>query len=93
MSGRSKNGGLCKGADANRNYGFHFDDGGSSDSACSDTYHGSKAFSEVENQVNEVKFERPLDFPSLKTIINLISVLATRNLQLIGWEPGPDYVK
>lgn len=47
---RSKNGGLCRGVDANRNYGYHFDDGGSSDSACSDTYHGPSAFSEVENQ-------------------------------------------
>jgi len=47
---RSKNGGLCRGADANRNYGYHFDDGGSSDSSCSETYHGPSAFSEVENQ-------------------------------------------
>jgi len=47
---RSKNGVLCKGADANRNWGFHFNDGGSSDSACSETYHGPEAFSEVENQ-------------------------------------------
>lgn len=47
---RSKNGLLCKGVDANRNYGYHFNDGGSSGSACSETYHGPEAFSEVENQ-------------------------------------------
>jgi Zinc carboxypeptidase len=50
---RSKNGGLCRGVDANRNYGYHFDDGGSSDSTCSETYHGPSAFSEVENQVEQ----------------------------------------
>ena len=49
---RSTNDGLCKGADANRNWGYRFDTGGSSDSACSDTYHGKEAFSEVENQVD-----------------------------------------
>ncbi|CAG7732170.1 unnamed protein product [Allacma fusca] len=41
---------LCKGADANRNFGFHFRDGGSSTNPCSETYSGSEAFSEVENQ-------------------------------------------
>ena len=51
FNSRSKNGILCKGADANRNWGFHFNDGGSSDQACSETYHGPEAFSEVENQV------------------------------------------
>jgi len=39
----------CKGVDANRNYGFHFNDGGSSNDKCSDTYHGPSAFSEQEN--------------------------------------------
>ena len=40
----------CYGTDLNRNYGFHFNDGGSSDFECSDTYHGKSAFSEPENQ-------------------------------------------
>ena len=40
----------CKGVDANRNWGFHFNDGGSSNDKCSDTYHGPAAFSEPENQ-------------------------------------------
>ena len=45
-----KPGRSCKGTDLNRNYGFHFDDGGSSDFECSNTYHGKSAFSEPENQ-------------------------------------------
>jgi len=47
---RSPNNGICTGTDANRNWGYHWDDGGSSDYGCSDTYHGSEAFSEVENR-------------------------------------------
>ena len=40
----------CSGTDANRNWGYHWNDGGSSNNGCSDTYHGSEAFSEVENR-------------------------------------------
>jgi len=40
----------CSGTDANRNWGYHWNDGGSSNYGCSDTYHGSEAFSEVENR-------------------------------------------
>lgn len=48
---RSDNGGIlhCKGADANRNWGFHWNEGGSSNDKCSDTYHGPAAWSEIEN--------------------------------------------
>jgi len=48
---RSDNGGIlqCKGVDANRNWGFHWNEGGSSNDRCSDTYHGPEAWSEVEN--------------------------------------------
>jgi len=48
---RSDNGGLlhCMGVDANRNWGFHWNEGGSSNNKCTDTYHGPAAFSEVEN--------------------------------------------
>lgn len=42
--------GLCKGTDANRNWGYKWNTGGSSDYGCSETYHGTEAFSEVENQ-------------------------------------------
>ncbi|XP_017859818.1 PREDICTED: zinc carboxypeptidase A 1-like [Drosophila arizonae] len=40
--------GSCFGADPNRNWGFHWNEVGASDSACSDTYAGPKAFSEIE---------------------------------------------
>eukprot|EP00092_Neocalanus_flemingeri_P019908 GFUD01021566.1.p1 GENE.GFUD01021566.1~~GFUD01021566.1.p1 ORF type:complete len:363 (+),score=91.16 GFUD01021566.1:33-1091(+) len=48
---RSDNGGIlhCKGVDANRNWGFHWNEGGSSNDKCTDTYHGPSAFSEAEN--------------------------------------------
>ena len=49
-----KNGGksdnvMFQGVDANRNWGYQFNTGGSSNDKCSDTYHGPEAFSEVEN--------------------------------------------
>lgn len=34
----------------NRNFGFHWNEGGSSANVCSDTYHGGAAFSEIESQ-------------------------------------------
>ena len=40
----------CYGTDANRNWGYHWNDGGSSDYGCAETYMGPSAFSEVENQ-------------------------------------------
>ncbi|MCK9593116.1 MAG: VWA domain-containing protein [Methanoregula sp.] len=40
----------CPGVDNNRNYDIYFGDAGSSGSACSDTYRGTTAFSEYENQ-------------------------------------------
>ena len=47
---RSDNGGIlhCKGVDANRNWGFHWAEGGSRDNKCSELYHGPEAFSEIE---------------------------------------------
>nr|P04069.1 RecName: Full=Carboxypeptidase B [Astacus astacus]prf//1004229A CPase B [Astacus astacus] len=38
----------CKGADPNRNWSFHWDEVGASDSPCSDIYAGPEPFSEVE---------------------------------------------
>ena len=40
---------IIQGVDANRNWGFHWNEGGSSSDKCSDTYHGPEAFSEPEN--------------------------------------------
>ncbi|XP_023163922.2 zinc carboxypeptidase A 1-like [Drosophila hydei] len=42
--------GKCFGADPNRNWGFHWNEVGASNSACSDTYAGPHAFSEIETQ-------------------------------------------
>lgn len=39
---------ICMGTDGNRNFDFHWGEGGASPNACSETYRGSKAFSEVE---------------------------------------------
>ncbi|CRK99841.1 CLUMA_CG013144, isoform A [Clunio marinus] len=41
---------LCRGVDPNRNFGFNFREGGSSNVACSDTYSGPYAFSEKETR-------------------------------------------
>ncbi|KAJ3662738.1 hypothetical protein Zmor_007069 [Zophobas morio] len=41
---------LCNGVDPNRNWGYHFNDGGSSGDPCSDTYRGPSAFSETSTR-------------------------------------------
>ncbi len=41
---------LCVGVDGNRNFEYHWDEGGSSDLSCSGVYHGPEPFSEVELQ-------------------------------------------
>lgn len=38
----------CRGTDANRNFGYHWNTGGASNDKCFDTYHGPTAFSEPE---------------------------------------------
>ena len=40
----------CAGVDLNRNYGFHWGTGGSSDNTCSDVFMGPTAFSEPETR-------------------------------------------
>lgn len=42
--------GSCYGADPNRNWDYHWMDGGASSNPCSDTFAGSKAFSEIETK-------------------------------------------
>lgn len=42
--------GSCFGADPNRNWAFHWNEVGASSSACSDTYAGPAAFSEIETK-------------------------------------------
>jgi carboxypeptidase A4 len=41
----------CIGTDLNRNWDFKWNSGGSSNDPCSEVYHGSKAFSEVETRL------------------------------------------
>uniref|UniRef100_T1JFH7 Peptidase M14 domain-containing protein n=1 Tax=Strigamia maritima TaxID=126957 RepID=T1JFH7_STRMM len=40
----------CLGTDVNRNFGFHWNEGGSSSNGCSETFRGEKPFSEPETQ-------------------------------------------
>ncbi|XP_067620546.1 zinc carboxypeptidase A 1-like [Eurosta solidaginis] len=42
--------GSCFGADPNRNWDFHWNEVGSSNNPCSDTYAGPQAFSEIETR-------------------------------------------
>ncbi|XP_045034292.1 carboxypeptidase B [Daphnia magna] len=41
----------CIGTDLNRNFDFHWDEGGSSDWPCAPIYNGGTAFSEIESRV------------------------------------------
>ncbi|XP_046443448.1 carboxypeptidase B-like isoform X3 [Daphnia pulex] len=41
--------GPCVGIDLNRNFGFHWNEGGAAGNGCDDTYHGPTAFSEDES--------------------------------------------
>jgi len=43
--------GNCYGVDPNRNWGFHWNEGGASNLPCADTYCGPNAFSELSQQV------------------------------------------
>ena len=40
---------ILQGTDANRNWGYHWNEGGSSNDPCSITYHGPEPWSEIEN--------------------------------------------
>lgn len=41
---------VCRGVDPNRNWGFHWNEAGSSTNPCSDIYAGRSAFSEPETR-------------------------------------------
>ena len=50
---------ICDGTDLNRNWGFHWNEGGATNSACGEDYHGAEAFSEVENRnIRDFVWER-----------------------------------
>ncbi|KAK4016628.1 carboxypeptidase B [Daphnia magna] len=40
----------CVGTDINRNFDYHFDEGGSSDNSCAPTYNGGQPFTEPESR-------------------------------------------
>jgi len=61
--------GICHGTDANRNWGYQWNTGGSSGNGCSDTYHGPEAFSEVENRnIRDFVLERKDQIKFFNTI-------------------------
>jgi len=82
----------CKGTDANRNFGYHWNEGGSSFDKCFDTYHGPEAFSEPETQaVRDFILARN---GSIKYYNNMHSY---SQLVLLSWgyttEPPPNYMQ
>ena len=78
------------GTDLNRNWGYHWNDGGSSNNPCSDSYMGKSAFSEVENQNVRDFLEKHKD--TVKYYVNLHSY---SQLVLLPWgfteDPMPVY--
>jgi len=51
----------CRGADPNRNWGYEWNTGGSSNLPCDDTYHGPSAFSEIETKAMSDFFDTIAD--------------------------------
>ena len=81
---------FCTGTDLNRNWGYHWNDGGSSNNPCTDSYMGKSAFSEIENQ-NVIDFlSKHKD--TIKYYVNLHSY---SQLVLLPWgyteDPMPVY--
>ena len=87
--GRSPNA-YCTGTDLNRNWGYHWNDGGSSSNPCSDSYMGTSAFSEVENR--NVRDFLTQHKNKIKYYVNIHSY---SQLVLLPWgfteDPMPDY--
>ena len=78
------------GTDLNRNWGYHWNDGGSSSNPCSDSYMGQSAFSEIENQ--NVRDFLSAHKDNIKYYVNLHSY---SQLVLLPWgytkDPMPVY--
>ena len=81
---------FCTGTDLNRNWGYHWNDGGSSNNPCTDSYMGKSAFSEIENQNVRDFLSKHKD--TIKYYVNLHSY---SQLVLLPWgyteEPMPVY--
>ncbi len=69
---------VLQGVDANRNWGFHWNEGGSDNDKCSDTYHGPAAFSEVGphllNIYSMMLFQKPYNLLKNDPILIFISL-------------------
>ncbi|EFX75601.1 hypothetical protein DAPPUDRAFT_306729 [Daphnia pulex] len=70
----------CTGADANRNFDHHWLTGGSSRNPCSDTFAGSKAFSEPESRAL-----RDLVLANKDDLAMYISLHAYSQMWLLPW--------
>ena len=81
---------FCTGTDLNRNWGYHWNDGGSSSNPCTDTYMGKSAFSEIENQNVRDFLSKHKD-----TIMYYVNLHSYSQLVLLPWgyteEPMPVY--
>lgn len=62
------NGNRCAGVDLNRNYGYRWGTGGSSNQPCNDTYMGPSAFSEPETRAIKAFVE---GHPNIKVLLTL----------------------
>lgn len=66
----SNNGDRCAGVDLNRNYGYRWGTGGSSNQPCNDTFMGPAAFSEPETRAVKAFVE---SHPNIKMLLTLHS--------------------
>jgi hypothetical protein len=64
-------GGLCRGADPNRNFAFGWNTGGSSNQPCSDTYMGVSALSEPETNATAAFIEQLATDPQNELVFYL----------------------
>ena len=71
------------GTDLNRNWGFHWNDGGSSSHPCSQVYHGYGPFSEVENRL--------LTGGCRRKVLSILKTLHDNHLDLPG-NPITSYI-
>ncbi|GFQ92013.1 carboxypeptidase A2 [Trichonephila clavata] len=71
---------FCRGVDLNRNFAFHWKEGGSSSSPCSETYAGFTAFSEPET-----KAISDYIFPQKEKFVAYLAVHSYSQLWLTPW--------
>ncbi|CAG0880549.1 unnamed protein product, partial [Darwinula stevensoni] len=79
---RSDHGTTCRGVDGNRNFGFHWNEGGSSSNSCAETYHGPNSFSETETSAMAEYIESNMAEFDFKLYLNVHSY---SQLVLLPW--------